>query len=60
MSVEYDDQDGHPIREYSSTPPCPSCIISLVYLGHGDYTELTECYCKTVFEPQEPGWEKER
>ena len=46
-----DDADGKPIREYDSKGhSCPHCIIELVYLGHGDFTEVCECYCQTVIE----------
>ena len=50
-----DDNDGKPIREYDSKGySCPHCINELVYLGHGDYTEVFECYCQTVCESFAP------
>jgi hypothetical protein len=50
-----DDTDGKTIREYDKkNHNCPHCIIDLVYLGHGDYDEIYECYCQTVYEPFAP------
>ena len=59
LEVEYDDQDGLPIREFSSGFSCPTCIGDIVYFGHGDYDEVYECYCQSVFQDVQPGWENE-
>lgn len=54
--AELDDQDGKPIREYSSKWSCHYCIPEMVYMGYGNCDEILTCYFENAYQSPLPGF----